>query len=650
MTDYIDSLDPDQKVAVLADPVPTVILAGAGSGKTRVLTCRVAHQIDTGICLPEQMFVSAFTKAASEEMQERVAKLSDADDLVVGTFHSLMYRFMNQERRALGLETLGVCKEYQRTKTIEGLLAKPSKDFPDAINADVDLGIVSNYIGQWKNELIACTDEEIAETVEDAPEGSDMWAAAMIYPLYEDRLRILHLLDFDDMLKMSYEMLRDYPKARQQAQAQWRAFFVDEAQDTNKAQWEIIKLIAPPKESPNITIVGDQRQCLYGFRGAHPELMDEFGKIYKGARKIDLTRNYRSKPAVVKHANNLIRSFGLPDQNSHRNGGSDPQAWFFRDPRHQAVEIAQLVTEVRDSGRKGGDMAVLIRTNAQSADIESAFVASKIPYWCQSGGFFDRMEIGDIMAYLRLALDHTNVEALNKIINKPTRYLGKVFVEAVLSKSRSTDGDLVKALPLTKAYNGRKLWAKQLEAARDLANLLNKISPSDGSLINPVIAIQTILDTTDYIDWLRKTTGTSIGADDSRKENIDALIDIATQHGSLQSLISFADEATALQTKSNDATEICTVHRAKGREWPIVIATNFHDDSIPHKMAQREGTVREERRVAYVAFTRAQDHLIVTVPMLSDRGEAVEPSRFLEDADLEVDYPEDGWYKSVLTP
>lgn len=648
--DYLTGLDPEQRKAVLASPIATKVMAGAGSGKTRVLTSRIANQIDTGVVKPENMFVAAFTRAAADEMNERVNKLVDAELLNVGTFHGLMWRMLNDERYLNAKPKLDICKDSERTRILQGLLGKPGKDYPQAINSAADIGVVSGWISTWKNELIRSDGPEMSKTLDEAAPLTDIWSAASIYPLYEKKLEQLGKADFDDMLKMAYELLVSDPSALARARNQWTAFFIDECQDTNHAQWEIIKLLADPKSNSNITVVGDTRQALYRFRGAVPELMDRFNKMYKNSQTVDLIRNYRSTPEVVEHANRLISPFKMKSQKAHRGSGSTPIGLSVRTPTDQAQQITEFVRALRDSGKDGGDVAVLIRTNAQSAEIESAFVAARIPYWCQGGGFFDRMEIGDMMAYLRLANDHTDINSLHRIINKPTRYLGREFVEQVARNAANYNGDLVSAIRFTTRYRGKSLFAKQLESSMRLADLIESITPGDGALIHPVTAIKTVMEKTDYLEWLRVTSGTSEGADDSRKENLDVLIDVAGRHGNVAGLIQFADEATALQVQSNDATEICTVHRSKGREWPYVIATNFYDGSIPHKMASAGVQREDERRIAYVAFTRAQDHLVVMAPQINEKMETVNPSPFLTQAGLTLDEPEAdvAWWSSIL--
>jgi DNA helicase II / ATP-dependent DNA helicase PcrA len=647
---YLNGLDTYQTKAVLADPVPTKVLAGAGSGKTRVLTCRVAHQIDTKQAEPAKMFVTAFTRAAANEFQERVSQIVSAPDLKVGTFHGLMWRLLNSEREMAGMEPLELCKDHERTRLLQGLLGTKTKDFPEAINIGADIAVVSSYIGQWKNALIRHDGREMAETLMEAIEGSEIWCAATIYPLYERRLKDLGKMDFDDMLMKSYELLASSPDALARARAKWDAFFIDEAQDTNHAQWEIVRLLADPKANPNITIVGDTRQALYRFRGAEPEKMAAFKQMYPQANEIDLIMNYRSTPEVIEHANRLVKGFKLSSQSPHRPSGNSPIALSVPTTTDQAIETVSMVQAVRDAGRPGGDVAILIRTNAQSADIESAFVAAKLPYWCNGGGFFDRMEVGDMMAYLRLALDHTDATSLARIINKPTRYLGRAYVDKVVQASSNYEFDLVDTMKFVTKYTTKSMFAKQLEAAMDLSDLINSISPDDGSFVSPALAIQKIMKETDYLEWLRKTSGTSEGADDSRKENIDVLIETASRFGSIAALVAFADEASALQEQSGDATEICTVHRAKGREWPIVVATNFYHDSIPHKNADGPHGYDDERRIAYVAYTRARDQLVVMAPEMNEKGFAVRPSPFIRDSGLKLETlePETTWYDSIL--
>lgn len=650
MPEYLDSLDPDQLEATLAPPIPTKILAGAGSGKTRLLISRIAHQIDSGVADPSHMFVSAFTRSAADEMDERIRHIVSAESLTIRTFHGLMYGFLNDERRLSGLPALNICKPSEQQRTFQGLLGKKSKDWPQGINVEADLSTVSGLIGTWKNELIHADSKEIKVTVEENPFGSDRWAAATIYPLYEAHLKSIDKIDFDDMLCKAYDLLSTSSGALGRARERWNAFFVDEAQDSNRAQMEILKLIAPPADKPNITLVGDLKQALYRFRGAVPELMDEFSHDYK-AVTLTLGRNYRSTSKIIDAANNLAKQFEEP-QTPQRHEGAEPIGLSVFSEMEQAVEITSFVQSLRERGKKGGEIAVLIRTNAQGGEIERAFVAARLPYWCAGGGFFDHMEIGDLMAYLRLANDHTDANALNRIINKPTRYLGRAFVDQVVQNSTEYGDDLVTAIRFTTRYSGKALWAKQLDAAQNLADLLEAISPGEESLIYARLAINKVLDETKYMDWLRTTSGTSEGADDSRKENIDALLNIASEFGSIAALIKFADEAAELQVQSGDATEICTVHRSKGREWPYVFVTNFYDGSFPHKLSIGPIASADERRVAYVAFTRAQDHLIVTVPHVDSYGEETSPSPFLRDAgiDLQEVDPENHWFSFESYP
>lgn len=641
-TDLLADLDPYQAEAVVADAVPTCVFAGAGSGKTRVLTYRIAYQLAQGVATADQFFISAFTRAAADEMSERiVALVGELPDLQIGTFHSLMYRFLNAERAASNQSYLNVCKDSERTRILRDLLGPYSKDYPEALNIDVDIAEVGGWISRWKNEMIHFDDQEIMETVEEASKETGIGAAARVYPLYERRLNLLGKIDFDDMLLKAYDLFVMSEGALARARQKWSAFFIDEAQDTNGVQWGIIKLIAPPESKPNLTIVGDTRQCLYRFRGALPELMDGFEGLYPGARRIDLTLNYRSTAEVIDRANRLVKTLQLPDQTHSRDGGSDTIVVTFDDQVSQAAEIAQFITEARDAGYRGGDVAILIRTNAQSAQLERAMVAANLPYWCKNGGFFDRMEVGDLVAYLRLAHTRSDEQALRRIINKPTRYLGAAFCDAVVGIAARTDGDLVKALRNVRETRGRALSQKQKKAAEDLADLMDFIGKTGEQAMSPFMAIHRVLEWTDYLEWLRRTSGSEGGADDSRAENVKALENVAMSFGTLEQFIDFIILTNQLQQETNDATEICTVHRSKGREWPIVIVSNFFDNSFPHKRAVMEGNLQDERRIAYVAFTRARDILVVTCPGEDDKGAAVFPSPFLWDAGLSLPVPDD---------
>ncbi|MGW8181869.1 MAG: 3'-5' exonuclease, partial [bacterium] len=337
----------------------------------------------------------------------------------------------------------------------------------------------------------------------------------------------------------------------------------------------------------------------------------------------------------VTTANDLARGLGMSDQTSKRDNGTDVEVMAFSSPVEQSIKIAEEVAEARENGELGGNFAVLVRTNAQSAPVESAFVAKGLPYFCNGGGFFDRMEVGDIMAYLRIANDSSRTDLLERIINRPTRFLGKAFVSAVESNLSKYGGDLVKAIRFTNKYSNRKLSPKQREGAVDLSDLLLELREGDINL-SPVMAINRILAETDYIEWLRHNSGLSEDADSQRLDNIEALKVEAARFISIADFLHFADESSRLQIDSKDSTQILTVHRAKGLEWDTVWVTNFHDESIPHAMSKREGDIVSEKRVAYVAFTRAENNLKIGVPRTDEKGNAVEPSRFLKDAGLEI--------------
>lgn len=1219
MKTYLERLDADQMEAVLFAPEPLLVMAGAGSGKTSLLTARIANMIDDGVIPANEMFVSAFTKAAANEMKERIQLLTDCADLEIGTFHSIMFRVLNQERQSAGKDNWEICKPGRQKMWFQKMLEGRSKDYPNALDLACDVGNVMGTIGAWKNACIHHSDGEVKESLDEAPRGSDMYAAATLYPMYEKWLASQEMIDFDDMLLKSYDLFSCNDAALQRVRSTWTAFFIDECQptgtmvstptgvtpiehlrpgdkvlayeqrnqrmgkrgntvngitgkpfdgelvvvtagdkvsrytpnhhciavlgpaladkhlvyvmrkgnnyrvgvsaskygkrkstagpiarmkdegadavwilrafddksearmeesyisakfcipqerfnagtsgtatqasldyfwsrfteqapdaqaclstygrhidypisewvdgerkhllyartstiracnlmdgmvvidgaevlarsegqyaadplalgakdsawktisvasesyagmvwsldvdirhtyvgdgivthncqDTNLVQFKLIELLAPPESNPNITIVGDVRQCqppgtmvkvvdspaqslagggrgpttyrevpieevaagdtvlsydvarsflrrsgskvaavaerlfigdlvevevdglesrytpdhlcivrygeallnkhvlylmrkgnsyrigitkghyrshgcngviglpqrmshekadaawvldtfdgevearlaeavtswrygipslrfhegtgkgmtqealdsfwaemgdlsipaesclgmhgrsinypfcepgrrlysksaalvracnvldgslmlthagaltangkraarnswseisvkrveysgtvyslevegdetyvadgivthncLYEFRGARPELLEWFEDKWKASR-LDLANNYRSVSTVVVAANKLVNGIlDVIDQKSIRGAGAEPTSFSFSDEYDQAIAIAEDVAAKRESGKMGGDIAVLIRTNAQSAALEAAFIKAELPYWCNGGGFFEHMEIGDLVAYLRLTQERTNVALLHRIINRPTRYLGKAFVQAVEENAPKHGGDLVKAMRFTDSYNNRKLSANQRSKAIALADLLESITERDGQQVPPAQAILAILNSTDYMEWLKKNTGMG-AADGSREENIDALKKVCWEHPSIKSLLNFIDESTRLQQDSDDSTKILTIHRSKGGEWDTVWVANMHDNSFPHKAAQISGGLLAERRIAYVAFTRAKNELKLAVPLVDEKGVPVGPSRFIAQAGIE---------------
>lgn len=631
---YLSELSKEQHSAVTAPLAPLQVIAGAGSGKTRVLVSRISWMIEEKGVEPKDIFVSAFTKAAAKEIQERVVDITRANELEVATFHAHFYKLLNEYRKENNKSSLEVCREAEKRRILTSLLSKPSKDYPQAINMMGDVIAIGNYISVWKDELLEPHSQDINAVLASSKPNSDIYIAARVYPLYDAELRRLNKLDFDSMLFESWKLLSSDKAFLAKVKAKWKAFMLDEAQDLNTAQWEILRLIAPPQESPNLTIVGDTRQSLYRFRGAVPELTDSFEHVYRNVKIVNLSTNYRSSDYIIEVSNNLVKSLALPDQKpAVKTESKYPVAIEFKDTAEQSAEIINLVNTLKQRGYKGGDVAILMRTNAQSLEIEQSFVSAGLPYWCRTGGFFDRLEIGDIMAYLRLSQDHSDVDSLGKIINRPTRYLGRMYVERVEEVANLGDGDLINAMRVVDKYTTKRMFDKQVLAANDLADLIEFIRD-----MSPAQAIQKILDSTDYLKWLAVNNGLSAGSDDSRKDNIDALLSSANKYQTIKDFIAFADKSSRLQIESGQSTEICTIHGAKGREWHTVFVSTFVDNFIPHSKAiESPHGLEDERRAAYVAFTRAKRNLVLGVPLKTMPNRSLSPSRFLKDSQIDIE-------------
>lgn len=644
----LSALDDDQRAAVTAPPGPLLIAAGAGSGKTRVLTYRVAHQIETGVAVAGQFFVSAFTKAAATEMSQRLRVLVPNVSVPVATFHSHMYRFLLSES---GRRKLDVCSDAEQKRIIKGLLGPPSRDFPIALNVEHDVAVVAAIISGWKNGLIAADDEIVKTEADEEGASHPRGAAALIYQLYENELARLRKLDFDDMLKHAYELMERDPGALARARERWTSYAVDECQDSNGAQFGLLAFIAPPAESPNLTLVGDDRQCIFRFRGARPELMVGFLQRWRGANRIDLARNYRSTPQVVGPANQLMDPSKTIPQTTVRPAGPRTKVIPFSDQTDQAEEIAGFVQAAVAAGHRHSDVAVLVRTRAQTAAFERAFVSAGLPYHCDGGGFFDRAEVGDMMAYLRLTVDPNDEKALRRIVNRPTRYLGEAFCDAALAMADAHGVSLVEALRLVTHSRGKALSSKQRSEAAWLWELLVNQLGAGRRAMPPADAVKAVLDETKYLEWMRREHGDK-DTDDSRMENLVMLQEIAEPYATTAELLEFAAKSTKMQKESG--TELVTIHRSKGRQWRFVVVSNFYEGSIPHKKALEDTNhgIADERRLAYVAWTRAEDCLVICVPGEDTFGQEAEVSRYIEDARLEVeDVIIDAWWgDAFVTP
>jgi DNA helicase II / ATP-dependent DNA helicase PcrA len=556
----LSRLNPNQQKAVEHGEGPLLVLAGAGSGKTRVLVHRIAHLFGRGEA-PESFWVSTFTKKAAVEMTRRLAKLIDEpaiEQMTIGTFHSWAYGVLKREYLNLAheLAKFEILREYPQKQMLKGLIGAKTRAYPDACDVRVHWAAALRYIGNMKNKLLH--PEDVSVDAENPKQAGYL----KLYRAYEDRKNRLNLLDFDDLLVRTHDLFDDHPEVLDKYRRQYKWFLVDEFQDTNHAQLAIMQMLSGLHS--NVTVVGDDDQSIYRFRGAKPEYILNFSGLYPGAATVYLEENYRSCPKIVGLASRLIQS------NEIRHGkrlvpmlpaAGDPQLAIYAHADEAAADIVDKIRTLLYSGTKGGDIAILYRTNAQSRALEDVLVQASIPYTIiGSCGFYARREIRDMLAYLKVLVDPRDREALSRIINVPTRYLGAKFLRRVFELSDRTGGPAFDHVP------DPVLKDKQKAQALKFYDLMLELARTT---LAPAEMIKRLRVELDYDKWLLNEDGESEDGASFRIENLDELERAAGQHETISDFLAFTTKQQS-QTKgkkpSPKKVQLMTLHAAKGLE------------------------------------------------------------------------------------
>lgn len=587
---------------------PLLVIAGAGTGKTKMLVHRTAELTETVDA--DKILLVTFTKKAAQEMGERLGSLVDrstAAAVTSGTFHSVCFRLLREEDA-----TLEVVPEWKMRSTIKGLIGGPSKMWPQAVDwPDADLSSVLHLLSLARNERL--TPDELELMWRKGPSidtpmqfrGPALRKLPQVWRLYDEWKRERGVVDFDDMLILVLDRLESDDVYRKRIQHRWTHVLVDETQDTNRVQWELLKIIAAPQN--NITAVGDVRQSIYGWRGAKPEQVLAFAEHFPGARILGLTENYRSDEHVIRLANAIAAA--MPEDHeplvATRPAERGPVVRHFDGPEDEARFIANEIAAGIKLGDLPDEFAVLYRTNAQSRAFEDELLRNQVPYIVVGSlGFYGRSEIQDMLAYLRAALDHNDRDAITRVIKRPTRYLGKAYVDAVDTYVNGhPDVTYLQGLTATPRL---KDW--QIEKARDFVGVVKQIRE-----MTPANAIRFVRGRTEYDHWLASEEGTE-DIDSSKIENLNELVVAAERFEKISDLLAFAQrqQDAAKSQDPRGRVVLSTIHRAKGLEWPYVYVAGASEGLLPHQRSIEEGDVTEERRLWYVAATRARDRLTVS--------------------------------------
>ncbi|WP_309094900.1 DNA helicase PcrA [Streptomyces sp.] len=649
----LDGLNDNQRAAVVHSGSPLLIVAGAGSGKTRVLTHRIAHLLAERDVHPGQILAITFTNKAAGEMKERVEQLVGprANAMWVMTFHSACVRILRRESKRLGFTSSFSIYDAADSKRLMALVCRdldldPKRFPPKSFSAK---------ISNLKNELI--DEEDFAAQATDGFEKT----LAQAYALYQSRLREANALDFDDLIMTTVNLLRAFPDVAEHYRRRFRHVLVDEYQDTNHAQYALVRELVGTSEHPvdvppeaevppaELCVVGDADQSIYAFRGATIRNILQFEEDYPNATTILLEQNYRSTQTILSAANAVIeRNESRRPKNLWTNAGAGALiTGYVADTEHDEAQfVADEIDRLTDAGEaKAGDVAVFYRTNAQSRVFEEVFIRVGLPYKVVGGvRFYERKEVRDVLAYLRVLANPEDSVPLRRILNVPKRGIGdraEAMIDALAQREKISFPQALKRVD--EAYG---MAARSTNAVKRFNTLMEDLRTIVESGAGPATVLEAVLERTGYLAELQASTDPQ---DETRIENLQELAAVAMEfeqergEGEQSTLADFLEQVALVADSDQIPDEedgdgvitLMTLHTAKGLEFPVVFLTGMEDGVFPHMRALGQTKeLEEERRLAYVGITRARERLYLTRSTLrSAWGQPSynPPSRFLEE-------------------
>jgi DNA helicase II / ATP-dependent DNA helicase PcrA len=650
---FLDKLNPEQREAVLHRDGPLLILAGAGSGKTRVITYRIAYLIGDGHAQPEEVLAVTFTNKAAQEMRERVAGLigAEAQGIWLSTFHALCARLLRREAPKIGLsrdfviydssDQVAVVKQAQRELGIDDKLVPPRMALSRISHCKNRMEGPDDLRGKWN-----LRDEQIAK----------------IFEKYLTALKDANALDFDDLLLKTVELFETHEQTRGFYSNKFRFVMVDEYQDTNRPQYMLIKRLSEVYR--NLAVVGDPDQSIYKWRGADLRNILDFEHDFPEASTVKLEQNYRSTQVILDAASAVIsRNRNRKDKRlwTDQKGGARIVYYRGNDELEEADFITRAIKQARSSDLEWMT-AILYRTNAQSRAIEDSLMRESIPYKIIGGvRFYERKEIKDALAYLKLIINPHDDVSLRRVINVPARGIGKGVMDslqAIDPNAVLTDAPPLLAVGLQEVVSARSLWARMMyaidearltnravTALRTFRDLINGLAT--GAREEPVsIVIGKMLDRSGYLTDLRDENSEEAN---ERIENLMELVSAAREYETREtdaSLGGFVDRLSLLSEADEESGNrdakvwMMTMHAAKGLEFPMVIIAGLEEGLFPHsRSAEDEDELEEERRLCYVGMTRARRQLVLTGAArrrVFGEYQSCEPSRFLDEIPAEL--------------
>ena len=621
----LEGLNEAQARAVTSGDGPLLILAGAGSGKTKTLTHRIAYLIAEKGVWPEQILAVTFTNKAAREMRERLSHLLGEPNTRgfmpwMGTFHGICVRLLRIDGPVIGIQSNFVIYDQEDR---QGLVKQAMKD-QGVTDKKIKPRVISDIISSAKNEM---TDPDEFEASANYPFQQSV---AKVYRRYEQLRKEAGALDFDDLLLETVRLFREQPEIRKKWRDKFSHILIDEYQDTNAAQYTIVKSLVG--STRNICVVGDDWQSIYSWRGADFTNILNFERDFPGALIIKLEQNYRSTGAILEAAHNVItKNTQRTDKKlwTAEGMGSPVQVHELYDEAEEARLVASRISaQVAIKARTPGDFAVLYRTNAQSYTLERAFLQARIPYQIVGGvRFYDRKEIKDVIAYLRLLYQPQDRMSFSRIANVPTRGLGASSLERFMAWQAGSGLDIITALSRVQEIDGLTPRAKN--SFGRLAEILQSIDLA----AEPSAIIEQILERSGYLEYLRDGSPQA----EEREANISSLVSDAKSFAALPDFLEEVALMSSVDESSNEEkVTLMTLHAAKGLEFPVVFIVGMEEGIFPHSRIYEAGPseLEEERRLCYVGMTRAREELHLSYAasrlQFGERGYNA-PSRFLKD-------------------
>jgi DNA helicase-2/ATP-dependent DNA helicase PcrA len=628
--DLLERLNPEQREAVTHSGSPLLILAGAGSGKTRVITTKIAWLVRERDAAPESVLAVTFTNKAAREMQERAVAMDErCSRAMMRTFHSFGAWFLRRNGHAIGLDSnFTIYDDDDATTLVHAIMPERTRR---------ECAAVASEIARLKDLGFEPDSPDLPGRGSGERDVSRAWEA------YERKLRATGNVDFGDLIRLPLKVLRESPEIRDRFHSRFTTVLVDEYQDSNLAQFELLKALAGPEAY--VCVVGDDDQSIYRFRGAEIRNILTFPEAFPGTRVIKLTRNYRSYQSILDVAADVVsnnRGRLGKELLAERRGGAKPELAFLRDHDEEAAYCADVARARVASGGTWSDVAILYRTNAQSLSFERAFTAARIPYRVVGAlRFYEREEIKDSLAYLALAANPRDEIAFRRVINKPTRGMGDTSAGRVVEAAATEGGDVVAAARKAPSW----LKGKAKDGCAAFVAVLDALT---GSLVAPesdkaggprdslAVAVERMIRASGLAEHYKEEDEI---AGTQKAANLDELVNAASLYPrSPEGLLDFLeaielDRSRMAGEEATDAVTLITIHNTKGLEFPCVIVTGLEAGLFP-RQGYDEDELEEERRLFYVAITRAMDELRLTACRFRMiRGQTAEtaPSPFLSE-------------------